>query len=46
MEKIIVEDPFGIALFNTKILYGITSDLEFQPRYDGYIIGDEVKLTK
>ncbi|OGJ45388.1 hypothetical protein A2307_05525 [Candidatus Peregrinibacteria bacterium RIFOXYB2_FULL_33_20] len=46
MTYIVEKDPFGLPLFNAKIIYGVSHKIKFQPRYDGYIIGSEIGLNE
>ena len=44
MKYIVEEDYWGIPLFNMQVLYGVQENIKFQPRYDGYIVGEEVSM--
>ncbi len=43
MYEIVEINPFGVPLFNTELIYGIQPYIKFQPRFDGYMVGDEIE---
>ncbi|MBT6069260.1 hypothetical protein HOG48_05915 [Candidatus Peregrinibacteria bacterium] len=43
MRTLINEQPFGVPLFETQIIYAATQDLTFTPRIDGYVNVAEVR---
>jgi len=44
MKKITVDDVVGIPLFSPEVLYGVSEDVKFEPRVDGYVLAQEVKM--
>lgn len=43
MEIVLIEDPMGMPLFETQIIYAVQKDRTFIPRIDGYVNVNEVK---
>ncbi len=44
MHKITVDDVIGVPLFAPELLYGVSTDLNWKPRVDGYVLAQEAKL--
>lgn len=44
MKKITLDDIIGIPLFSPEVLYGVSTGVKWEPRVDGYILAQEVKL--
>lgn len=44
MRIITVEDIIGIPLFSPEMLYGVSKRVKWEPRVDGYILAQEVKM--
>lgn len=44
MKKITVDDIIGVPLFAQEVLYGVSDRIKWQPRVDGYILAQEVKM--
>jgi len=44
MSTITVKDIIGVPLFSPEVLYAVSGDLRWQPRVDGYVLAQEVKL--
>lgn len=44
MKKITDEDIIGIPLFSPEVLYGVSKDIKWTPRVDGYVLAQEVKM--
>lgn len=44
MKKITVDDIIGVPLFSPEVLYGVSKDVKFTPRVDGYVLAQEVKV--
>ncbi|MBI5412747.1 hypothetical protein HZA42_00165 [Candidatus Peregrinibacteria bacterium] len=44
MRKITVDDIIGVPLFSQEVLYGVSDKIKWQPRVDGYILAQEVKM--
>lgn len=44
MRKITSEDFIGIPLFSPELLYAVSEDVEWEPRVDGLVLAQEVKM--
>jgi peptide/nickel transport system substrate-binding protein len=44
MKKITTDDIIGIPLFSPEVLYGVSEEVKFSPRVDGYVLAQEVKI--
>lgn len=43
MKKITVDDIIGVPLFSPEVLYGVSENVKFTPRVDGYVLAQEIK---
>lgn len=44
LAQLVYDDPFGVSLINLKSIWGISKDLEWEPREDGRILISEMSL--
>lgn len=44
LAQLVYDDPFGVSLINIKSIWGISKDLEWEPREDGRILISEMSL--
>lgn len=44
MRKITLEDIIGIPLFSPEVLFAVSEKVSWQPRVDGYMLAQEVKI--
>ncbi len=44
LAQLVYDDPFGVSLINLKSIWGISKDLEWEPREDGRILIFEMSL--
>ena len=44
LAQLVYDDPFGVPLINLKSIWGISKDLEWEPREDGRILISEMSL--
>lgn len=44
IQKITVDDIIGVPLFSPEVLYGVSKNVKFSPRVDGYVLAQEVKI--
>jgi peptide/nickel transport system substrate-binding protein len=44
LAQLVYDDPFGVSLINLKSIWGISKDLEWEPREDGRMLISEMSL--
>lgn len=44
MRRVTVDEIIGVPLFSPEVLYAVSKNVQWQPRIDGYVLAQEVKL--
>lgn len=43
MKIVTMDDPYGVPLFESQVLYASTEHVDFHPRIDGYIVANDIR---
>lgn len=43
MKIITLDDPYGVPLFESQVLYASSKNVDFHPRIDGYILANDIR---